>query len=225
MIRLTFYGAAQTVTGSKYLLEADRARILVDCGLFQGLKSLRLLNWQSLATPPATIQAVVVTHAHIDHIGYLPRLVRDGFHGPIYCTPATADLMAIMLFDAAKNQEEDADYANRNQATKHKPALPLYDARDVTRTLQLVKTVNGADWFSPSEPIWMRYLRRAFAGGRAHRMRNSPQTTTDAIGFFGRCGTLRCAAVLRPHSAAGVRLSRLRKYLRRPRTSRCAGAR
>ena len=174
MVRLTFYGAAQTVTGSKYLLEADRARILVDCGLFQGLKSLRLLNWQPLATPPATIQAVVVTHAHIDHIGYLPRLVRDGFHGPIYCTPATADLMAIMLFDAAKNQEEDADFANRKEATKHRPALPLFEARDVTRTLQLVKTVNGADWFSPGEPnLDALPPRWAFAGGFAHRVRNS----------------------------------------------------
>jgi metallo-beta-lactamase family protein len=189
MIRLTFYGAAQTVTGSKYLLEADRARILVDGGLFQGLKSLRLLNWQPLATPPATIQAVVVTHAHIDHIGYLPRLVRDGFHGPIYCTPATADLMAIMLFDAAKNQEEDADYANRNDASKHQPALPLYEARDVTRTLQLVKTVNSADWFSPSEPIWMRYLRAGHLLGASHiecEIRNKPQPTR--IVFSGDVG-------------------------------------
>jgi metallo-beta-lactamase family protein len=157
MVRLTFHGAAETVTGSKYLLEADAARVLVDCGLFQGLKQLRLLNWQPLPFPAASVQAVVLTHAHIDHIGYLPRFVRDGFRGPVYCTPATADLAAIMLFDAAKNQEEDARFANKKGFSKHKPALALYEPADVPRTLKLLKTVDREEWFSPAEPIWMRY--------------------------------------------------------------------
>src|SRR5215471_19068202 len=129
MIRLSFHGAAETVTGSKYLLEADGARILVDCGLFQGLKPLRELNWKPLPFSAASVQAVVLTHAHIDHVGYLPRFVRDGFSGTVYCTPATAELAEIVLYDAAKNHEEDADYANRKGFSKHKPALPLFDAR------------------------------------------------------------------------------------------------
>ena len=133
MLRLTFHGAAETVTGSKYLLEADRAAVLVDCGLFQGLKPLRLLNWQPLPFPAASVQAVVLTHAHLDHVGYLPRFVRDGFSGPVYCTPATADLAEIVLFDAAKNHEEDAGYANVKGFSKHTPALPLYDSQDVVR--------------------------------------------------------------------------------------------
>src|SRR6185295_14653080 len=113
MLRLSFHGAAETVTGSKYRLEADGAVVMVDCGLFQGLKQLRKLNWQPLPFPPRSVQAVVLTHAHIDHVGYLPRFVRDGFSGPVYCTPATAEIASIVLYDAAKNHEDDADYANR----------------------------------------------------------------------------------------------------------------
>jgi metallo-beta-lactamase family protein len=157
MIRLTFHGAAETVTGSKYLLEADGARVLVDCGLFQGLKPLRALNWKPLPFPASSVQAVVLTHAHIDHVGYLPRFVRDGFRGPVWCTPATADLAAIMLFDAAKNQQEDADFANKEGFSKHKPALPLYEPEDVARALKLLKTVEREEWFSPAAPIFMRY--------------------------------------------------------------------
>ncbi len=157
MTRLTFLGAAETVTGSKYLLEANSARVLVDCGLFQGLKPLRELNWKPLPFPASSVQAVVLTHAHIDHIGYLPRFVRDGFRGPVWCTPATADLAAIMLFDAAKNQQEDAEFANKQGFSKHKPALPLYEPEDVPRTLKLLKTIEREQWFSPAEPIWMRY--------------------------------------------------------------------
>src|SRR5580704_12474836 len=114
MIRLSFHGAAETVTGSKYLLQAGGANVLVDCGLFQGLKDLRLRNWQPLPFPPSQVDSVVLTHAHIDHVGYLPRFVRDGFKGPVYCTPATAELAEIILLDSAKTQEEDADFANQN---------------------------------------------------------------------------------------------------------------
>ncbi|MDE2465616.1 MAG: MBL fold metallo-hydrolase, partial [Alphaproteobacteria bacterium] len=122
---LTFLGGAGTVTGSKYLLQDGKTRLLVDCGLFQGLKQLRLKNWAHFPIPPASIAAVLVTHAHIDHTGYLPLLVRNGFSGPIYCSEATADLCGIMLPDAAHLQEKDAEFANRRGFSKHKPALPL----------------------------------------------------------------------------------------------------
>ena len=118
-MRLTFHGAAETVTGSKYLLEADGASVLIDCGLFQGLKELRERNWQRLPFDPAQVDGVVLTHAHIDHIGYLPRFVKDGFRGPVYSTPATESLAELMLLDAAHNQEDDAEYANRKGFSKH----------------------------------------------------------------------------------------------------------
>jgi metallo-beta-lactamase family protein len=157
MPQLTFYGAAETVTGSKYLLEAEKARILVDCGLFQGLKPLRMKNWEPLPFNPASVQAVVLTHAHIDHVGYLPRFVRDGYRGPVYCTPATAELASLILYDAAKNEQEDADYMNEQGLSKHKPALPLYDANDVSQALKLLRPTARDTWFSPAEPIWTRY--------------------------------------------------------------------
>jgi len=157
MIKLSFYGAAETVTGSKYLLEADQGRTLIDCGLFQGLKALRDRNWKPLPFPPSGVHAVVLTHAHIDHIGYLPRFVKDGFKGPIFCTEATAELAELLLLDAARNQEEDTDYANRKGFSKHKPALPLYDARDAARAIRQLEPVTSADWFTPVAPFAMRY--------------------------------------------------------------------
>jgi len=156
-MRLTFHGAAETVTGSKYLLEADGTRILIDCGLFQGLKSLRQLNWRKPPMAVETIDAVVLSHAHIDHTGYLPRLGRLGYKGPIFCTPATADLTKLLLLDAARNQEADADYANRKGFSKHHPALPLFDRRDARHILKRFKRVRRKVWFSPREPFWIRY--------------------------------------------------------------------
>src|SRR5262245_60324359 len=126
---LQFLGAARTVTGSRFLVEAGDTRILVDCGLFQGLKELRERNWQPLPVEPASIDHVVLTHAHIDHIGYLPRLVADGFAGQVWTTPATRDLAEFMLKDSAHLQEEEAEYANQKGFSKHKPALPLYTVR------------------------------------------------------------------------------------------------
>lgn len=157
MIRLSFHGAAETVTGSKYLLEADGAKVLIDCGLFQGMKALRERNWQRFPFDPQTVNAVVLTHAHIDHSGCLPRLVKMGFSGPVYSTPATESLADLLLLDAAHNQEDDAGYANRKGFSKHKPALPLYDASDVRRAMELFRTVHRGKWFSPAEPIWVRY--------------------------------------------------------------------
>ncbi len=141
MPTLSFWGAAGTVTGSKYLIESDRARVLIDCGLFQGLRELRERNWQEPPFNAAAVDAVVITHAHIDHIGYLPRFVRHGFRGPVYCSRGTAELMKILLPDSARLQEEEADYRNRHKITKHQPALPLYteqDAREALRLLQVV---------------------------------------------------------------------------------------
>ena len=157
MVRITFHGAARTVTGSKFLLEAGNAQVLVDCGLFQGLKPLRLRNWEPTPFDLKTLNAVVLTHAHLDHTGYLPRIVREGYVGPIYGTDATNELAELILLDSAKCQEQDADYANRKGYSKHKPALPLYEARDVERTVQMFRTVERGKWFSPAEPIWMRY--------------------------------------------------------------------
>ncbi|MEX0679326.1 MAG: MBL fold metallo-hydrolase [Pirellulales bacterium] len=156
-MRLTFHGAAETVTGSKYLLEADGARVLIDCGLFQGLKELRLRNWDRLPFRPSSVDAVVLTHAHIDHVGYLPRLVKDGFRGPVYSTPATESLAELLLLDSAHNQEEEAEYANRKGYSKHKPALPLYDAGDARRAMTRFRSVHRDEWISPVAPIWVRY--------------------------------------------------------------------
>jgi metallo-beta-lactamase family protein len=140
-LRLQFLGAAGTVTGSKYLIEVDGVRVLVDCGLYQGLKPLRLRNWAPFAVDPKSLDAVVLTHAHIDHSGFLPGLVRDGYAGPIYCTPWTAELCEIVLPDAGMLQEEDASYANRKGFSKHSPALPLYTRADAERALQQLSPI------------------------------------------------------------------------------------
>ena len=139
MATLTFLGAARTVTGSRHLLEVDGQRILIDCGLFQGLKELRLRNWAPMPIPPETIDCVVLTHAHIDHCGSLPRLVSQGFKGPIYCTAGTADLCGLVLPDAAHLQEEDAKFANKRGYSKHQPALPLYTEADAAEALSRLR--------------------------------------------------------------------------------------
>lgn len=143
MARLEFWGGVGTVTGSKYLIETERARVLVDCGLFQGLKELRERNWQDPPFDPAALDAVLITHAHIDHTGYLPRLVAQGFNNPVYCSRGTADLLKILLPDAARLQEEDADYRNRHNLTKHQPALPLYTEDDAREAIQLLQPVEN----------------------------------------------------------------------------------
>ena len=132
---LTFLGAARTVTGSKYLLTHGKATVLFDCGLFQGLKELRLRNWQDLPIPAASVDAVVLTHAHLDHVGYVPRLVKQGFKGPVFCTAGTAELSQLVLPDSGRIQEEDARQANRHGYSKHSPAMPLYDEADAHRAL------------------------------------------------------------------------------------------
>ncbi len=141
MATISFYGGVGTVTGSKYLLEHNGKRVLVDCGLFQGLKELREKNWQEPPFDPSEIDAVIITHAHIDHTGYLPRLVKLGFAGKVFTSRATADLLKILLPDSGRLQEEEADYRNRKNLTKHAPALPLYDERDAKAALELLAPV------------------------------------------------------------------------------------
>jgi metallo-beta-lactamase family protein len=141
MASLTFLGAAGTVTGSKYLLDLGTHQVLVDCGLFQGLKELRERNWRPLSAAASAIDAVILTHAHLDHCGYLPRLVAEGFRGRIFCTPGTRDLCSIVLPDSARIQEEDARDANKHAYTKHKPALPLYTSDDAARALMQLQPV------------------------------------------------------------------------------------
>ena len=139
MASIEFWGGVGTVTGSKYLVQANGGRVLVDCGLFQGLKELRELNWKEPPFDPRSLDAVLITHAHIDHTGYLPRLVKQGFKGPVYCSRGTADLLKILLPDSGRLQEEDADFRNRHNITKHKPALPLYTEDDAYASLELLE--------------------------------------------------------------------------------------
>ncbi|MEP6849101.1 MAG: MBL fold metallo-hydrolase [Acidobacteriota bacterium] len=143
MASITFYGGVGTVTGSKYLLEHSGTRILVDCGLFQGLKENRARNWNDPPFDPSAIDAVIITHAHIDHTGYLPRLVKLGFKGPVFTSAASADLIKILLPDSARLQEEEADYRNRHDLTVHTPALPLYGEDDARAAIQLIQPVHN----------------------------------------------------------------------------------
>ena len=139
MATLSFWGGVGTVTGSKYLIESGGSGVLIDCGLFQGFRELRERNWQDPPFSPAALDAVIITHAHIDHTGYLPRLVRLGFKGPVLCSRGTADLLKILLPDSARLQEEDAEYRNRKGLSRHQPALPLYTEEDARAALQLIR--------------------------------------------------------------------------------------
>ncbi|HEX8151287.1 MAG TPA: MBL fold metallo-hydrolase [Pyrinomonadaceae bacterium] len=140
MATLSFWGGVGTVTGSKYLVESGGSRVLVDCGLFQGLRELRERNWEDPPFDPKGIDAVVITHAHVDHSAYLPRLVRLGFGGPVYCSKGTADLLKLLLPDSARLQEEEAEYRNRKGLTRHEPALPLYTEADARAAIKLIRT-------------------------------------------------------------------------------------
>ncbi|HEV8474192.1 MAG TPA: MBL fold metallo-hydrolase [Methylomirabilota bacterium] len=150
---LTFLGAAGTVTGAKFLLETDGARVLMECGMFQGFRGLRERNWQAPPVDPRRLAAVVLSHAHIDHSGYLPRLARDGFTGPIYGSPGTADLLKIMLPDAAHLQEEEAEFRNRKGKTSHRPALPLFTTADAEAALALVRRIPFETRFAPAPGV------------------------------------------------------------------------
>jgi len=164
---LRFLGAAGTVTGSKHLVRAGDQQVLLDCGLFQGLKELRLRNWRELPVDARALSAVVVSHAHIDHSGALPLLVRQGFKGPVYCTPGTADLLSIMLLDAAKLQEEEAEFANRRGYSKHRPALPLYTVENAVRVLKLLAPRRRETEFNVARGIRARFRHAGHILGAA----------------------------------------------------------
>jgi metallo-beta-lactamase family protein len=166
-LSLTSLGGAGTVTGCKHLIEADGRRILVDCGLFQGLKVLRERNWAPFPIDPRSIDAVVLTHAHLDHSGYLPKLVREGFAGPVFCSPATADLCDILLKDSAHIAEKDAEYANRKGHTKHSPAMPLYTVRDAERALEQLRPVEFDTEINIGAGALMRMRRAGHIMGAA----------------------------------------------------------
>ena len=173
-MHLTFLGAAGTVTGSRHLLEVDGRRILVDCGLFQGLKELRERNWEPLPVDPASIAAVILTHAHLDHCGYLPRLVAMGYRGRIFCTPGTKDLCSLVLPDAAHIQEEDAREANRHGFAKHQPALPLYTTVDAARALDRLQPVG----YGRPIPLFSR-LDRVSSRSASEDEGIQPRSATD----------------------------------------------
>lgn len=156
-IDLTFHGAARTVTGSKYRLSTGSTETLVDAGLFQGMKKLRQLNWEDPPFRPHELARILLTHTHIDHIGYLPRLVSRGFDGPVYCTSATADLAQLLLMDSARLHEEDADYANRKGFSKHRPALPLYTVDDAKDAIRLLERVDYDTWLKLGKGVRARY--------------------------------------------------------------------
>ncbi len=169
-MKIGFWGAAGTVTGSRFIVETPHSQVLVDCGQFQGGKALRRRNWEPFPIDPATIDAVVLTHAHIDHSGFLPALVRDGFSGPIWCTRATSDLCELLLRDSAMLQEEEAYYANKHKSSRHDPALPLFTAEDAERALELFQS----RMFDHEFPV-----------------------TDDVSAIFGRVGHILGAASLR----------------------------
>ena len=166
-MKITVLGAGRCVTGSKYLLEWKRFSALVDCGLFQGPAEHRRLNWKRLPQPPHTIGAVVLTHAHIDHSGYLPRLCRYGFDGPVYCTPPTRALLGVLLPDAAHINEEEARYANKEGYSKHKPALPLFRMADARAALKLLEPVPFDHWQELHPGVRFRYHRQGHILGAA----------------------------------------------------------
>jgi metallo-beta-lactamase family protein len=156
-VRLTFHGAAGTVTGSRHFLEAAGRRMLIDCGMFQGLKELRRRNWESPGFEPGFLDDLILTHAHIDHTGWTPRLMQYGFKGPIHATTPTAELLELMLLDAAHLQEEDASFANKKGFSKHEPAEPLYTTIDALAALKLVRPLDYSSWRSLSPQVRFRY--------------------------------------------------------------------
>src|SRR6478609_2847186 len=202
MPSLTFLGAARTVTGSKHLLEIDGQRVLFDCGLFQGLKELRQRNWSPLPIIPETINAVVLTHAHIDHSGWLPRLVSQGFRGPIYCTGGTADLCKLVLPDAAHLQEEDAKFANKRGFSKHQPALPLYTKEDAAEALSRLQPNPFNTRISVVPGLEVEFINAGHLLGSSYVLATRADNSGGRVLFGGDLG--RYARPILPDPSPGV---------------------
>lgn len=185
-MKLTFLGATGTVTGSKYLLNTGSYRVLVDCGLFQGLKQLRLKNWANLPINPKDVDAVVLTHAHIDHTGYLPLFVKNGFSGKVYCTEGTRDLCKILLPDSAHLQEEEAEYANRRGFSKHHPALPLYTKADAFKALEMLVPVPFDQDVNIGDDLTLRFYPNGHILGSAFARIHNKKTSILFSGDIGR---------------------------------------
>ena len=166
-MKIGFWGAAGTVTGSRFLLDGSKGRVLIDCGMFQGGKQIRRRNWELFPADPASINAVVLTHAHIDHSGFLPALVRDGFTGPIYCTPATAELLELLLRDSAHLQEEEARYANKKKSSRHVPAKPLFTIHDAEAALKQLEVRKFGVTFAAAPGFEVSYSRAGHILGAA----------------------------------------------------------
>lgn len=185
---LRFLGAARTVTGSRFLVDSPRARVLVECGLFQGLKPLRLRNWEPFPIDPRSIHAVVLTHAHLDHSGYLPALVKQGFEGPVFCTANTAALCRILLPDAGRLQEEDAAYANRKGFSKHDPALPLFTESDAEAALTRLRAVRFDAPVEVAPGVRAGFARAGHILGSASVRVAFDDGDADAVLFSGDLG-------------------------------------
>lgn len=189
MARIGFHGAAGTVTGSRFLVESGRRRVLVDCGLFQGPKELRARNWAPLPFAAKSVERVLLTHAHIDHSGYLPRLVRDGFRGPVHVTRPTAELAQLLLRDSAMIQEEDAAYANRKGFSKHRPALPLYTLADAERALERLEVHPFGEWAELGRGLRFRFVPAGHILGSASiRLDVEEDGRTTRLLFSGDVG-------------------------------------
>jgi len=167
MPKLTFYGATKTVTGSRFLFELRGCRLLIDCGLFQGPREIRDRNWESFPAEPPAIDAVLLTHAHIDHTGYLPRLSKDGFAGPIYASPPTTALCGLLLPDSGHLQEEEAKFANKKGFSSHSPALPLYTAAEAKQVLRRFVNLRFDQWEELRPGVQVRYHRAGHILGAA----------------------------------------------------------
>jgi metallo-beta-lactamase family protein len=205
MPTLQFLGATGTVTGSRYLLEADGERLMIDCGLFQGAKELRLRNWNPLPVPASSIHWLVLTHAHLDHIGYIPRLIKDGFRGQILASAPTVDLARVVLPDSGHLQEEEAEYANFKGYSKHKPALPLYTYEEAVKSLESFRAIDDSQPLELSSHFTLRFHRAGhILGARMIEVNVCNNGSTRRVLFSGDLGRFPQLILFEPVVPDGV---------------------